>query len=425
MISFFKRHTLLSIYTVIFIVLYYGVFETSGLKYFHFFIVFNSYKLIDKNDGFLVFIIPYILFGLSFIFLKKMKEIKYIHLVLAAMMYIGSPPVFENDHFRYIWEGKVVAHGENPYTHAPNSKKLNGVNYERRSDIAYNKLTTIYPPLAQLYFFMFSFLKHKAALVCMQILSMLLLMYFLWKQFSEEGISIVLITPFLYKEFIQSVHIDLLAVFILWYFFKRRQVYSSIALSFLVKILGIITLPFIIIRDYYNSEFSLYKILGLGIICMITLGLYQIGVDESQIQGGEAFLKFWFWNSLIGKPLFHLGVGESFIRIALIAAFSLSYLANLIGYSLYKGSNLRLYLVNVFLCLYVFSPVLHTWYLIWPLAFLNQIKGYQAFLFISVLAYYPYGSSPLSGVAELIQLSFLIYVIYKHVVSISKARLAL
>lgn len=53
MISFFKRHTLLSIYTVIFIVLSYGVFETSGWKYFHFLIVFISsffisYLLINK-----------------------------------------------------------------------------------------------------------------------------------------------------------------------------------------------------------------------------------------------------------------------------------------------------------------------------------------------------------------------------------------
>ena len=76
----------------------------------------------------------------------------------------ACPTLFENDHYRYIWEGKVVAAGENPYKHAPKSKELKHIEYEHKKKIAYNKLTSIYPPLSQV-FFLFAAGEHCGACV--------------------------------------------------------------------------------------------------------------------------------------------------------------------------------------------------------------------------------------------------------------------
>ena len=59
--TFFKTHTLFSIYSVVFIILLNGVIETSGSKY-----VFNMF----------LFFIPLIIFYFGFTYFAKNKKIK-------------------------------------------------------------------------------------------------------------------------------------------------------------------------------------------------------------------------------------------------------------------------------------------------------------------------------------------------------------
>ena len=86
------------------------------------------------------------------------------------LMFFGSTPVYENDYKRYLWDGAVTAAGENPYRFSPSEVfaagepgaqsvpdltrlaiKSNEANYFA-SEINSSKLTTIYPPAAQVVF---------------------------------------------------------------------------------------------------------------------------------------------------------------------------------------------------------------------------------------------------------------------------------
>ena len=78
-------------------------------------------------------------------------------LVLAAAMRVlplATPPFLSSDLFRYVWDGRVQAHGINPYLYLPAAPELRFL----RDDEIYastnrsEEAPTIYPPVAQLIF---------------------------------------------------------------------------------------------------------------------------------------------------------------------------------------------------------------------------------------------------------------------------------
>ncbi len=78
-------------------------------------------------------------------------------LVLAAAMRVlplATPPFLSSDLFRYVWDGRVQAHGINPYLYLPAAPELGFL----RDDEIYTSVNrseeapTIYPPVAQIIF---------------------------------------------------------------------------------------------------------------------------------------------------------------------------------------------------------------------------------------------------------------------------------
>ena len=86
------------------------------------------------------------------------RQALWIILAVAAAMraeMLLTEPYLSSDHFRYIWDGRVQAHGINPYRHLPSAAELVGLRDAgiypniNRADYA----PTIYPPAAQMLFF--------------------------------------------------------------------------------------------------------------------------------------------------------------------------------------------------------------------------------------------------------------------------------
>ena len=78
--------------------------------------------------------------------------------VLAALMQsllIFSRPTLTDDMYRYVWDGRVQAHGISPYRHPPNAMELLSL----RDDDIYpwinrKPVVTVYPPAAEASFFL-------------------------------------------------------------------------------------------------------------------------------------------------------------------------------------------------------------------------------------------------------------------------------
>ncbi len=56
------------------------------------------------------------------------------------------------DIYRYVWEGKMVNRGVNPYVHSPDDPALKPLRNEIYRNIGFKSLPTIYPPFSQLVF---------------------------------------------------------------------------------------------------------------------------------------------------------------------------------------------------------------------------------------------------------------------------------
>jgi alpha-1,6-mannosyltransferase len=131
-----------------------------------------------------------------------------------------STPSLSNDIYRYIWDGRVQAHGINPYRFVPSDSRLATL----RDAAIYNNINrreyarTIYPPLAEMLFFAItraseSIVWMKAAMVAFEALAVwLLIRLLIGLRLSAEHVIIYALNPLALWEFAGNGHVDAAAV---------------------------------------------------------------------------------------------------------------------------------------------------------------------------------------------------------------------
>jgi hypothetical protein len=72
--------------------------------------------------------------------------------VLFRVGFVAAAPALSDDALRYMWDGRVVASGMNPYSEPPSSPHLADLRDERFARLPHTNVRTIYPPLAQALF---------------------------------------------------------------------------------------------------------------------------------------------------------------------------------------------------------------------------------------------------------------------------------
>ncbi len=72
--------------------------------------------------------------------------------VLARLVLLPLPPELSDDIYRYLWDGRVLTHGINPYAYPPAADALAAVRTPWHGEINHPDIPSIYPPLAQLLF---------------------------------------------------------------------------------------------------------------------------------------------------------------------------------------------------------------------------------------------------------------------------------
>ncbi len=76
-------------------------------------------------------------------------------LLVAALLralLLPLPPTLSDDTLRYVWDGKVVRSGFNPYLLAPEAPELAGLRDERWQRMPHRQVPAVYPPLALAWF---------------------------------------------------------------------------------------------------------------------------------------------------------------------------------------------------------------------------------------------------------------------------------
>ncbi len=72
--------------------------------------------------------------------------------ILFRAVLLFAPPVLSNDIERYLWDGRVVLSGENPFLHPPEADALRHLRDESYERLDHRSIRTIYPPAGQAVF---------------------------------------------------------------------------------------------------------------------------------------------------------------------------------------------------------------------------------------------------------------------------------
>ena len=357
--------------------------------------------------------------GILLVFHREAAETKsscalYV-IIFFALLYrlllVSTHPVLSSDMYRYIWDGRVQAHGINPYLYAPGDEALGNL----RDQAIYPHMNrhaspTIYPAGAQMLFLALNRLgiksisAFKGAVVLFDMGSVLVLITMLVSLgLARERVLVYAWHPLVIFELAGSGHLEGFMVFFvllsLLLLMRKRMLasISSLALAASLKLYPAIILPAVLREKKFRGCLLFSTIFILIYLPYLTVGKRVVGFlpqylespAESFNLGLKAYLLKLFPNA---DPL----VFTAIFAAVLLAAAALTWINRKDA-----GSALKFAYILSSLQIILSAASFQPWYVIWIIPFLAFFPSpawlYFSFaLFLSYLAY----SSPGGALPE-------------------------
>ncbi|MCL5030863.1 MAG: hypothetical protein M1480_17785 [Bacteroidetes bacterium] len=368
---------------------------------FIFILIFILFELL-RIKPIISYTSAYISSSLVFLFLcwqilKSDIPKKYITALIALgiclrIIFSFLHPIGSDDYYRYLWDGKVQANGINPYRYAPADTALNNLHSTSLPKLVnFPEMKTIYPPLSQMIFY-FSYLIGGESYLG---LKFLLLVFDL---FTLLGISLIikklnlptknillyaLCTLPLFQFFIDA-HVDgfglTFLIFAIFFYIDKKKLLSLIFLSasICVKPLGLILIPIFFFQEKNWKD----KFLVIAIpILICTIAYLPYIFTGSPFQALMQFTENWMFNGIVFDIL------DSFIKNNQLTRAICGILLMIVYLSVILGR--KDFLTKLFLSLffvYIFSPVVHPWYLSWLAVLIPFIPRWSGIAFVSLIS---------------------------------------
>jgi hypothetical protein len=228
--------------------------------------------------------------------------------------------LFDDDLWRYLWDGHVGASGINPYRHAPAAPGLDDLEESAfwadvRDNVNHPEIPTVYPPLAQGVFRLAhalapgSVLVMKALLLAFELVTMGLLALAL-RRLGRPTTETALYAwnPLVIKVFAGSGHVDAVLVTCLaataWLALRggRWSTATAWGLAVLAKLSPIVLLPFVVRRVGLAAATFAGGVMALGWLPFIDAG-------PGLFEGLHRFASSWQFNAGPYRLVSHLTSG--------------------------------------------------------------------------------------------------------------------
>jgi alpha-1,6-mannosyltransferase len=299
--------------------------------------------------------------------------------------------LFDNDVWRYLWDGHVAATGRNPYASAPADPSMDEVAHSDwetiRDNISYPGVRTIYPPLAQIVFRAAhglapgSVLAMKIIVIGFDLLAYGFVILTLRARNDQPAKSILYgWNPLVIKVFAGSGHIDAVLVAALagtcYFLVRKRSTAASVSLGLAIaaKLAPIVLLPFLARRV------GAWRAVLVVIVCVVCFVPY-LGAGVHLFDGLQAFSGKWQFNSGPFR-LFASLMPDPLARITctILIAMAIFFLYRRDSADPDTFSQVATLALGAVL---IFSPVVTPWYVIWLLP-LGVLAWNRAAIFFSV-----------------------------------------
>ena len=346
----------------------------------------------------------------------------------------GEQADLSDDVYRYVWEGKIVSQGYNPYVLSPTDLSetafADSTIYPK---INHPWLPTIYPPVSQI-LFAFAHMIGGDSLQGFKLLSIifelltLLTIFLLVREFCLPNwhAMIYALSPLVLIEFLYSNHLDILAMpfFVLSIILLKREnapwSAAALAMAVLVKLLAILVFPVFFL--FFTGK---RKLIFTGTFVGIILLFYLPFLITSgwQVFGSLwTYLGTWQYNgsifsllSFVVSPAIARGICVG--MFVLISAFALFYKR--------KDRPPVTQMLWIFGAYIVFTPSLFPWYMIWllpllvvrPNAAIITLTGTVMLSYHVLIGYYANGSWSQYPLLQLLEyLPFFVLLLWQGIV---------
>ncbi|TVZ26659.1 hypothetical protein JM83_1646 [Gillisia sp. Hel_I_86] len=358
-------------------------------------------------------------------------------MLLFRLLFISAIPNLSQDFYRFLWDGRMIAAGFNPYLYLPENLIELGTAPIAQARELFNGMGALnashytnYPPLNQLLFAIAGVLSGKSILGSVIALRMLIItadigvLYFGRKllvnlELPESRIFLYLLNPFIIIELTGNLHFEgVMVFFLVWSLYllqQKKWIGSAIifACSVLLKLVPLMFLPLFFGYFIYKKEnthevekeskLGLAKLLGFYLIVGITVVLGFLPILSSAfIENFMATISLWFQKFEFNASIYYIvrwlgfqAKGYNIIETA-GKALPLVTIGILAGLSFFRKNNYFEKLLSAMLfgfTAYLFlSTTVHPWYLATPLilSIFTKYRYLLVWTFVVILSYAAY-----------------------------------
>ena len=400
----------------------YFVVGASSLLYVYLFYFIARVDSVPLITTYSILFLGYLLM------LNKFQELNIRWLIAISLFFRLIPlfaiPALSDDFYRFIWDGRLLAAGINPFAGLPGEFLNNpalvakGVTNELYDLINSPTHYTVYPPIPQYINWLaaklfsnnigYSVYLIRSLIIGAEMASIFFI-YLLLKKYNLKTslVAIYALNPLVIIEVSGNLHHEgLMIMFLLGFLYfnannKLPQAAVMLALSIASKLLPLMFLPLILLNHKKWLKFSAILFIAVGILFLPLLDKsFFIGMEDSltlyyqsfEFNAGIYYLLrevgYWIYGynaiALIGKLLF-------IITAILIIIYSFRHSKNGSGNS---SSFTILYLIFA-----VLSLILHPWYIIILIA-LAPFTKFKFPIVWSYLIFFTYLGYSQSGFSE-------------------------
>jgi alpha-1,6-mannosyltransferase len=396
----------------------------------------------------------------SWIFSKKVKlDWKYIVIVGVVLRcsLIGMTPNLSDDYFRFVWDGRILASGENPYLVMPEDYvKTDSAKALAQDRCLYEGMNskqyyTVYPPFNQAVFGTAALVagnntdRNVLILRLFILLGEIGLMFLIFRLLKEFKMDLRLallyiFNPLVIIELTGNLHFEGMMLFFLalavYWLIRSKPVLSagSMALAVSTKLLPLMLLPFLIKRIGFKKSIIYFGLTG-AFIALTFLPFISAELIENFSSSIDLYFRKFEFNASIFYVLRWVGfqtVGYDPIQIigpllsgfVLITILVLMWRENLPAGKV-GGKEWSALFTAMLMALTVYfavASIVHPWYII-SLVFFSVFSPFRYAIMWSVLAVLSYSFYHQDAYVEqpvlllfeyLVTGAFLVYELYRN-----------
>ena len=409
-----------------------------------------------------------------FYLLMKSNTISFKNLVgisiIFRLIFLFSTPNLSQDFYRFIWDGRMILEGINPYLSLPETYIQQGVTPITEASNLYAGMGemngshyTNYPPINQLCFFIAAIFSSKSIFGSIIVLRLIIILadlgtLYFGKRLLErlnlpiKNIFWYILNPFIIIEMTGNLHFEpVMLFFLIWglnQLHQQKWIFSAIliACSVSVKLIPLLFLPlffqwFTKPNTYINQSNKMIwkgfkvvpknflKLVSFYLIILLTITLLFLPFYSSElISNYSNSVGLWFGKFEFNASIYYVfrEIGfyiRGYNEISIISKITLIATVIFLFKMTFQRQNktvIQLITTMLFvLSFYYFtSTTIHPWYLATPiiLSVFTKYKFPIVWSFVIILSYQAYSNLPWKENLWFVALEYFIvfgYIIYE------------